>query len=236
MLHKTLIGVVLCILATTSSANADLSLTLSSPDNLSTLTVGQTFEIDVNLSGLPSPNNTDFVFNLNSKVDFSSSLFTTVPDPSTMSGLTALVAPGSVFTITPMVPIRCANFDYLSAQAGGLSAGSAIGIFAESPNTNSGAIGLNGLYYSFLLKATAVGTGSIMLDTAAGANEYAANDTGFNYAPFGSLGSPLTFTVSPAVVPEPASIVLCGISGLFLAVFTRRRSRTSRQGWAVRPT
>jgi hypothetical protein len=235
MLHRTLIGVVLCALASTHTANAGISLTLSSPSNLSALTVGQTFEVDVNLAGLPFPsNNTDFIFNLNSKVDFSSTLFTTVPDTNTLSGLTAAVAPGSVFFNNIQGPLQVSNFDFLSAGSGGLTAGSATGIFAETPFTNSGAIGLNGLYYSFLLKATSVGSGSIALSPFPD-TEYAANDTGFNYAPFSSLGSPLTFTIAPAAVPEPSSIVLCGMSGLFVAAFARRRSRARHQGSADRP-
>jgi hypothetical protein len=233
MLHRTFIGLILCTLVLTSHANADLTLTLSSPSNLSGLTVGQTFEIDVNLSGLPAG---DFIFNLNSQVDFSSSLFTAVPDTSTSSGLTAVVAPGSVFFNSVQGPLQVANFQFLSAQAGGLSAGSAIGDFNESPDPSSGAIGLNGLYYSFLLKATSVGTGSILLDPTPGANEYADDTNSFGFQPFSSLGSPLAFTISPAAVPEPSSIVLCGISGLFVAAFTRRRSRARRQVSADRPT
>ena len=122
--------------------------------------MGQTFEVDVNLAGIPV--GTDFIFNLNSKVLFSSSLFTTVPNPSTLSGLTAVVAPGSVFFNNVQGPLQVSNFDFQSAAAGGLSAGSATGIFAQSPNTNSGAIGLNGLYYSALLKAAAPGSGMIL--------------------------------------------------------------------------
>jgi hypothetical protein len=225
--QQILMSTVFCVLAlATSSANAGLSLTLSSPDNLSALTVGQTFEVDVKLSGLPFPNNTtDFVFNLNSKVLFSSSLFTTVPDASTLSGLTATVTAGSVFDNVVQGPLQVANFDFNSAANGGLSAGSATGIFAQTPNTNSGAIGLNGLYYSFLLKATSVGSGSIQFDPTPGANEYAADDTGFNYAPFSSLGGPLSFTIGSAAVPEPSSIVMGAIGVVVLAYAGHARRR-----------
>ena len=58
-------------------ARANVVFTLSSPSDLSALTVGQVFEIDLSLAGLPFPNNqTDFIFNLNTKI-----LFELVPVP-----------------------------------------------------------------------------------------------------------------------------------------------------------
>ncbi len=197
-----------------STANADLLFTLSSPEDLSTLKVGQTFEVDVKLSGLPV--GSDFIFNLNTKILFSSSLFQAVSDPTSTSGLTATDSPPSVFGNT----LQVANFNAQSS----LTAGAAIGNFSESPNTMSGAIGLNGLYYSFILQANAAGSGSISFDSTPGANEYAADDTGFNSAPLPTSG-PLSFTISPAAVPEPASIVLCGIASLCLGGFKWRNRK-----------
>jgi PEP-CTERM motif len=176
--------------------------------------VGQTVEIDVNLQGLAV--GSDFIFNLNTRVLFDSSLFQAVPDPTNTSGLTAVVAPGSVFFNNVQGPLQIANF-YANSS---LTAGAANGIFAQSPNTNSGAIGLDGLYYSFELKAIAAGTGSILFDPTPGANEYAADDTGFNYAPLPNLG-PLGFTIN--AVPQPSSIALLGIGFAGLGYWARRR-------------
>ncbi len=61
-------------------------VTLSSPDNLTNLTVGEQVTIDVNLQGLPV--GSDFIFNLNTSVLFPSSQFQVVPDLSNTSGLT----------------------------------------------------------------------------------------------------------------------------------------------------
>src|SRR4051794_11364310 len=167
----------LCFVLTLMSAPARAAavFTLSSPSNLSALTVGQAVEIDLSLSGLPSPNNaTDFIFNLNTKILFNSSLFQAIPDPTSSSGLTAAVAPGSVFINNAQGSLQVANFNAQSS----LVAGAANGNFSLSPNPNSGAIGLNGLYYSFMLKAIAPGSGAISFDPTPGANQYAANETG----------------------------------------------------------
>jgi hypothetical protein len=213
------------MLMTPATSLAGPTVFLSSPENLSDLTVGELVTIDVNLQGLPV--GSDFIFNLNTKVLFSSSLFQAIPDPSSSSGLTAVVAPGSVFYNFVDGPLQVANFNAQSS----LIPGAAIGIFAQSPNTNSGAIGLNGLYYSFTLKAIAAGSGSILFDPTPGANEYAADDTGFNYAPLPNLG-PLPFTISAASVPEPSSITL-GLTGLLVGIgcaWSHRRRLTMSAG------
>lgn len=69
-----------------------------------------------------------------------------------------------------------------------LNSGNAIGDFASGSGP---AIGLNGLYYSFTLQASGVGSGTILFDSTPGANQYAADDTGFNFAPL-STGGPWT--------------------------------------------
>ncbi|QEH36092.1 PEP-CTERM motif protein [Aquisphaera giovannonii] len=201
-------------------ARAGVVFTLSSPSDLSALTVGQEVEIDLSISGLPSPNLTNFIFNVNTRILFDSSLFQAIPDPNSTSGLTAVVAPGSVFDNNVQGPLQVANFNAQSS----LTAGAAVGNFSESPNVNSGAIGLNGLYYSFLLRAIAPGSGTIAFDPTPGANQYAANETGFNFAPLNTSGN-LSFTISGAAVPEPSSIgmLAVGVAALGCRRLARRR-------------
>ena len=233
MLSRRIILSMCFVLALMSApARADVVFTLSSPSDLSALTVGQTFEIDLSLSGLPFPNNqTDFIFNLNTKILFDSSLFQAIPDPTSLSGLTAVVAPGSAFYNNVQGPLQIANFNYQGVKPDGLpdsslTAGAATGIFSQYPNTNSGAIGLNGLYYSFMLKAIASGSGAISFDPTPGANEYAANETGFNYAPLNTNGN-LSFTIGQASVPEPSSIFMFAIGIAAIGghrLFARKRA------------
>ncbi len=187
-----------------ATAHASVLVSLSSPTNLSTLTVSQTFIVDVTISGLPSPNTNDFIFNLDTQVLFPSGLLTPVPDSGNSSGLT----PGPALNPNAVQgPLQAANFNAQSEFV----TGSAVGDFSESPNASSGAIGLNGLYYSFLLEAAAAGSGNISFSSAAGANQYAANETGFNFAPL-PTGSALPFTITPAQsVPEPSMLAVFGV-------------------------
>src|ERR1700730_17711307 len=113
-------------------------VSLSSPQNLSTLTVGEQVTIDVTLSGLPV--GSDFIFNLNTSVLFPSSQFQPVPDLSNTSGLTTGFGTGFAFRFADQPP----NFYALSS----LSAGNAIGIFNDQAPASSEAINENGLYYS----------------------------------------------------------------------------------------
>src|SRR5262249_16617825 len=127
---------ILCGFTFAAPAKAAVVLTLSSPSNLSALTVGQQVEIDLSISGLPFPNNqTDFIFNLNTKILFSSSLFQAIPDPTSPSGLTAVVAPGSAFNNNVQGPLQIANFNFQGMKPDGLpdsslTAGAAVGIFS----------------------------------------------------------------------------------------------------------
>jgi hypothetical protein len=115
------------------------------------------------------------------------------------------------------------NFYALSS----LNTGNAVGIFNDQSPAASEAINENSLYYSFDLKAIAPGSGNILFDSTPGANQYAADDTGFNFAPL-PTGGPLAFTI--ASVPEPASLTLglvATLVGLGYAGSRRRRNPIS---------
>jgi hypothetical protein len=206
-LSATMLAVLLSVAPETL---AGPNVTLSSPDNLTNLTVGQQVTIDVNLQGLPV--GTDFIFNLNTSVLFPSSQFQPVPDPSNTSGLTTNIGSGFAFQFSNQPP----NFYALSS----LNAGNAIGIFDDQHPASSEAINENGLYYSFTLKAIATGSGSILFDPTPGANQYAADDTGFNFAPL-PTGDPLSFNI----VPEPSSLSLGLVASLVGLGYAWRRRR-----------
>ncbi len=202
--------------ATGSRALADLSATLSSTTDLTSLTVGQTFTVDLNLQGLPV---NDFIFDIDTNVLFPSSMFVAVPDPANTSGLT----PGTVFlTDSTYGPLQRSNFNALSS----LTSGAATGNFSDSSPNSAAAIGQDGIYYSFTLMAASEGSGSIGFDPTLGANQYAADDTGFNFAPL-PTGPALDFNISPSsVVPEPSSIILIA-TGLGCLALARRQGRRS---------
>lgn len=202
------------LLCLSPNTHAGPMVTLSSPQDLTTLSVGAVVTIDVTLEGLPV--GSDFIFNLNTSVLFPSSQFQTVPDNGNPSGLTSGSGGAFAFQFSDQPP----NFYALSS----LNAGNAVGIFNDQAPASSEAINENGLYYSFMLKAIARGSGSILFDPTPGANQYAADDTGFNFAPL-PTGGPLPFVISS--VPEPSSLSLAMVGLLVsLGLVCGRHRRT----------
>jgi hypothetical protein len=141
-------------------------------------------------------------------------------EPARLTHLPIGCPPFSTFLYSASTIVSATNFNAQSS----LVAGAANGDFSESPNVNSGGIGLNGLYYSFMIQAVAAGTGSISFDPTPNANEYAANETGFNFVPLNTTGN-LSFTITPASVPEPSSIAMLGVGIAALGYLIRARKR-----------
>ena len=196
------LGVALLVLGSVASPAmaGPMVVISSSPVDFTKLTLGQQVTINVNLQGLDVGN--DFIFVLNSRVLFPGSQFMAVPDPSNGSGLT----PGPTFFFAPS---QVSNFNALSS----LTAGSANGDFSDSSPNRSFAINENGHYYSFILKAISVGSGSLQFDPSPGANQYADDTNNFGFQPL-PTGGPLAFTISAATVPEPSAMVMAATSAV----------------------
>lgn len=213
-----IVAAVLCVVPGADAGT--ISATLSSPQNLSDITVGELVTIDVNLQGVTF--GSDFIYDLDTKVIFPTSLFSAVPDPTNSSGLTTSSGPSSgyAFYYATQPPAFYATSS--------LSSGDAVGIFNNSltaPPINQG-----GIYYSFTLKAIATGDGSISFDTSVATNnQYASNTTpNFYYIPL-PTGGPLSVSISS--VPEPSSLFLGGIASLLGLTYAgyRRRKPNNRQ-------
>ena len=189
------------------AANAAPILTLSSPTDLTTLTIGQNVTINVTLSGLAQGN---LIYQMFSQVLFSPSVFTPVLNPGFTSGLT----PGGILKTGTDV----ANFD----SASSFNASNAAGNYSDSSPNVGTAISSNGLFYSFTLHAAATGSGGLSFSPTA--TYYAGTDTGFAFAPLPLLG-PLAYNVSTVPTPEPSTFGFFVGLGL-IAALTGTRLRT----------
>ena len=137
----------------TSTARAASIVSLSSPDDLASLQVGDQARIDVTLSGLETGL---FIFNLDTRILFPLAQFELVSGPTPSKAL------GSVFFGPDSIADpQLANFNANSGPISG--GGGVIGNFPDATASGVGAIGQNGLYYSFVVKAIATGSGSIRL-------------------------------------------------------------------------
>jgi len=208
------------VAAMASQAVAAPIMSLSSPNDLTHLTVGSQAELDVTLQGLPAGN---FIFNLNTQVLFPSTQFQLV------SGPTATKTVGSVFFGPDAVANpQLANFNANSGARP--SGGGVIGNFPDQSANGVGAIGQNGLFYSFIVRAISAGSGSVGFDLSNPAfNRYSGTDSGFAFAPL-PTGPNVAFTIAPALaVPEPSTLVLAvtGAVSIGLGYGWRRRKRSA---------
>jgi len=220
-MHRAPIAVLIvaALLGGVSGAGAGVigpNVILSSPQDLAHLTVGSQAEIDVTLQGLPDSH---FIFNLDTRVLFPTSNFQLV------SGPTATTATGSVFFADNQV----ADFNAHSGPIPG--GGGVIGDFADETASGVGAIGQNGLYYSFVVQAIAPGSGTIEFDLVTpGGNQFSGTDSVPPFA-FSTLptGPPLPFTIAGAAVPEPTSGLLAVIGMSVSGLWIVRGSRSRRE-------
>jgi hypothetical protein len=168
---------------------ANLLLTLSSPDDLNHLTVGQVAHVDVSMTGLAAG---EQLVTLTSGVTYS----------------LGLLGPPTLVQAGPIVP------DPLNALADfqtTTTANEADASFLTSSNAAAKDITSNGDFYSFQVTGAALGTGSFHFDPLALIAEQF--DPGNPNSPIlrtVDAGPALNFTV---VVPEPQS----GLLGLTVA-------------------
>jgi len=195
--------VLMAVMTGTVAVSAVPLVSLSSQSDLTHLTVGDQIRVDVTLGGVSSFS--EYLFVLNTRETFPSSLFQVIADSANGSGL----SPGPVLAVASQRD----TFNALSS----ITLGAVTGNFSSMP-TPSEAITGNGLFYSFTLRAIAPGNGAIQFDP--GRTVYGSNLSGFNLALLPSTG-PLSFSVS--AIPEPTSAVMIGFGTLAVVGWVRRR-------------
>jgi hypothetical protein len=187
-----------------SSIQAGPIVSLSSPDNLSQIQVGDTVHVDITLAGL---NPGDTLELLGASVVFPAVSF------------------GAPSTNTPYVVPNGIVPD-VGGYSGAVPAGKAVGLYDTlnllPPPAFFPAITANGRFFSFTVTALKEGSGTFAF----------GND--LNSIGFDASGAPLdnvvglnelSFTVLQSTIPEPASAILLGIGILATAVWARRCPR-----------
>lgn len=202
------VGIVAAVLAIgmliSAQANAALLVNLSSPDDLTNLTVGQTVTIDVSITGVPASGLAALV------VEFLGppSIFSTPVDSDLTTG--SIVPDASDFlpqvlaANPPTEPNFVASGLYLQGFGGG-------------------AIVSDGVFYSVKLKVAGEGTGQLEIDTRtllAADEALAPTDIGIDN---GSLRVRVPGTENP--IPEPASLSMAALAAVGL--LGRRSRRTA---------
>jgi len=197
-------SLLLFLLASVARANSVLTMSMSSPDDLANLTVGQTFTVNVSLGALGAG---EQLQTLTGGVDF----------PSALLGSPVSISPGAI------VPNPLANpLDFQTVSG----VGQADASFVTFSMNAAEHITSNGVFYSFTLTALAVGSGQIEFDTLALIGEqFDPNDPQLPILRPISVGAPLDFTIKssgggpgPIGVPLPAAawggLALIGVLGI----------------------
>lgn len=179
---------------------APILVSLSSPDDLSNLTVGQTVTINVNVSNFAAD---DMVNLLSADVLVPASSFgvPTLPVP----GAAVPDAGGSLLVVIPGPHVASVTYDDL--------------IVPSSPMT------ADGVFFSFMMEVTGIGSGQIQFDPNAPPQIIGTNNMGDLDV---EVGDPLNFNVNSGpetVIPEPSSVLAWFVVGSALGLVCWQRRR-----------
>ena len=209
-----------CAVGQLSARAGVLTLRLTSAADLSSLTVGETFTMDVNLEGLSGESS---LSTLASTLLFSHPSF---GPPASGNAVT----PGPI-VIDPLADFFGDAFPPFGAVE------LVDGQFFSGDVANN--IASDGRFFSFTLQATSAGSGTIEFDPLSlsafddQSNFYVDPNDPFADPEFVIQTNSLTFDVSPgsAVVPEPASIIgFACLSSIVAGAAFRRRRLVCREG------
>jgi hypothetical protein len=189
----------LLLLGLATPSQADLLLTLASnPADLSALSVGQTIEIQVSLSGLGDGGNPTQLSALTADVSFPVGIF-----GSPLSVTEGGIVPSPALSFTPVST---------SGTAGGVFDN----IFLPVPGP---VIDSTGLFFKFQVTALAAGSGVFSLAPPPGAFDELGG------AIVVISGSDLPFTVVGGAIPEPSSVLLFALGVCAVGYQVRRRQQ-----------
>lgn len=191
----------LLLLGLATPSQADLLLTLASnPADLSALSVGQTIEIQVSLSGLGDSGNPTQLSSLTADVSFPVGIF------------------GSPLSVTEggIVPSPTQTFTAVSTS--GTAGGIFDNIFLPSPGP---VIDSNGLFFTFQVTALAAGSGVFSLAPPPGAFD----ELGGEIVVISGSDLPFTVVGGGGGIPEPSSVLLFALGLCGVGYQVRRRQQ-----------
>ena len=198
------------VILAAQTCSAAISLSLSSPDDLNSVMLGQTVTVNVGLSGLAAGDELDF---LAATIGYNPARFG-VPS----------ISPGAILPNPLDNPL-----DFVTFAGPGIADGSFLTFGVTSADRITG----NGVFFSFAVMATSPGAGSFEF-TFTDAQQFNPADPSNPIFPPIEVGAPLgsrTLQGDTSGVPEPASVLAWG-AALALGLMWRstRRSIGARQG------